>query len=213
MWRSACVNNSRSRMVCLELIVGTNLDRLTGAAHRESMAAQTLRWRADHQHRSCARWVRRAHTDHHRGQVSGLPRAGQLGLVATGGLHSYQRHVQRLHGPSNAGGLSAWLLNAGHRVLRPATRHLDGAYATTMMLSAIGEQIWSSVPCLRLCAQTRRRLKLFGLQEDQHRDHAPCTQRQSRTPRRPQLCTGRSSRRDGDQSLPCRGGLNTLASY
>lgn len=26
------------------------------------MAAQTLRWRADHQHRSCARWVRRAHT-------------------------------------------------------------------------------------------------------------------------------------------------------
>ncbi|MFC7462669.1 restriction endonuclease, partial [Hydrogenophaga defluvii] len=27
-----------------------------------SMAAQTLRWRADHQHRSCARWVRRAHT-------------------------------------------------------------------------------------------------------------------------------------------------------
>lgn len=49
-------------MVCLELIVGTNLDRLTGAAHRESMAAQTLRWRADHQHRSCARWVRRAHT-------------------------------------------------------------------------------------------------------------------------------------------------------
>ena len=64
MWRSACVNNSRSRMVCLELIVGTNLDRLTGAAHRESMAAQTLRWRADHQHRSCARWVRRAHTIH-----------------------------------------------------------------------------------------------------------------------------------------------------
>lgn len=28
------------------------------------MAAQTLRWRADHQHRSCARWVRRAHTLH-----------------------------------------------------------------------------------------------------------------------------------------------------
>lgn len=27
------------------------------------MAAQTLRWRADHQHRSCARWVRRAHTE------------------------------------------------------------------------------------------------------------------------------------------------------
>lgn len=33
------------------------------AVHRESMAARTHRWRADHQHRSCARWVGRTHTD------------------------------------------------------------------------------------------------------------------------------------------------------
>ena len=62
MWRSACVNNSRSRIACLEFIVGANLDRLTGAAHRESMAAQTLRWRAHHPFQSSARWFGRTHT-------------------------------------------------------------------------------------------------------------------------------------------------------
>ena len=62
MWRRAWVNNSRSRIVCLEFIFGAHLHRLTAAVHRESMAARTHRWRADHQLLSCARWVGRTHT-------------------------------------------------------------------------------------------------------------------------------------------------------
>ena len=58
MWRRACVNNSRSRMVCLELIIGANLDRLMVAVHRKSMGASAPPgWSDDHQHPSCARWV------------------------------------------------------------------------------------------------------------------------------------------------------------
>ena len=40
------------------------------AVHRESMAARTHRWRADHQHRSCARWVGRTHTDLFEGELT-----------------------------------------------------------------------------------------------------------------------------------------------
>ena len=127
MWRSACVNNSRSRMVCLELIVGTNLDRLTGAAHREAMAAQTLRWRADHQHRSCARWVRRAHTKvrrfpqepprtrgSRRDQARKNPNRERLGFCYW--WWNTEPNPRPLSEPdSNTLALRAWIRRFGHR--------------------------------------------------------------------------------------------------
>jgi RHS repeat-associated protein len=50
------------------------------------MAAQTLCWRADHQHRSCARWVRRAHTQE----------LLRYGYDAAGRLRAMQQGEQQL---------------------------------------------------------------------------------------------------------------------
>ena len=71
------------------------------AVHRESMAARTHRWRADHQHRSCARWVGRAHTIEARvAQV--FSRKGRAG-VAMPDLDLFGEQVQRVAVASNAG--------------------------------------------------------------------------------------------------------------
>ena len=77
------------------------------------MAAQTLRWRADHQHRSCARWVRRAHTEN--GQPLRFAIGGAVIYTNEAGLQ-FRLSITGFYRPAGPSGLYArgarYLLNS-----------------------------------------------------------------------------------------------------